>query len=341
MQTELYGADAPTTWAKARTYGIGGSDAAAVLGLNPWCSPYTLWCRKTGLIEPVKQTERMRWGHRLEEAIAAYYAEETKLRVERAGVFFQGGGGHHGLLAQGADGFEVEGRKPGPLPWTFESFTDGALCRHRLRPWQLASVDRLVECPNRGWGVLEIKNVGIRSRDKWKGGVPDYVRAQNLHYQQVLGLDWGAVAVLFGGNDPGFMDVEAREGELDELLATEQAFWLSLEEDKPPAADGSESTRDTLAERYPDPAAGHRVALSDDAIVWDREYMVHKAQEKYHREKKRGFETLIRAEMAESQTATLASGVTWKSTAVAPVPMPEHVRAGYRKYTRTAPKAKR
>lgn len=316
--SELYGGDPPATWAKARTYGIGGSEAPAVLGLNPWCSPYTLWCRKTGLIEGIEQTERMRWGHRLEDAIAEYYAEETGLKV-----------------------FAVATTYNRPRAASVERYDDGMLFRNTERPWQLASVDRLVECPGRGLGVLEIKNVGVRSADKWKDGVPDYVRAQNLHYQSVLGLDWGAVAVLFGGNSPGFMDVEAAEGEVERLVAAEQAFWLSLDAGEPPEADGSESTRDTLAERFPKPEDGHVARLSDDAIAWDRAYAEHAEQEKYHKKKKRAFETLIRAEMGAAERATLASGVTWKSTTVEPVFLPEHTRKGYRKYTRSAPKAKR
>ncbi len=319
MTSELYGGEPPTTWAEARTFGIGGSEAAALLGLNPWCSPYTLWCRKTGLIDPVQQTERMRWGHRLEDVIAQYYAEETGLTVDPARTASP--------VITGDCGREY--------------FDDGVMFRNARRPWQLASVDRFVMCPNRGWGVLEIKNVGIRSRDKWKDGVPDYVRAQNLHYQSVLGLSWGAVAVLFGGNSPGLMDVEAEDGEIEELVGAETAFWLSLEAGEPPDPDGSESTRDTLAERYPKPEEGHVVALTDDALQWDRHYTEHSDLEKYHRNKKRGFETLLRAEIGAAQIATLASGVQWKSTEVAPVHMPEHTRKGYRKYTRSAPKVKR
>ena len=39
-------------WLKARQKGIGGSDAAAVLGLSPWKSNVRLWEEKTGLREP-------------------------------------------------------------------------------------------------------------------------------------------------------------------------------------------------------------------------------------------------------------------------------------------------
>ena len=310
----LYGDDPPKMWVDARQHGIGGSDAAAVLGLNPWCSPYTLWCRKSGLLPPVEQTEAMAWGHRLEDAIAAYYAEKT--------------------------GFEVwDEATAETINADREAYPDGVLYRNCERPWQLASVDRLIWDDNRQrLGVLEIKNVGERSRDKWADGVPDYVRAQNLHYQSVLGLDWGAVAVLFGGNAPGFMDVEPREGELEALLAAEAAFWASLESGEAPDPDPSESTRDTLSHLYPDAEPGRIVKLSDDALQWDRDLVEHKRLAKMHGQKAKGLETLIRAEIGSAEEGVLPSGVRWKTTTVAPTLVPTHERKGYRKYTRSVPK---
>ena len=35
-------------WHAERAKGIGGSEAAAIVGLSPWCSNVELWQRKTG-----------------------------------------------------------------------------------------------------------------------------------------------------------------------------------------------------------------------------------------------------------------------------------------------------
>jgi len=35
-------------WLELRRQGIGGSDAAAILGMNPWKSPMDVWLEKTG-----------------------------------------------------------------------------------------------------------------------------------------------------------------------------------------------------------------------------------------------------------------------------------------------------
>lgn len=56
-------------WHAARARGIGGSEIAAVLGLSPWESRFSLWHRKMGLAAPVAQNDVMYWGNRLEAVI--------------------------------------------------------------------------------------------------------------------------------------------------------------------------------------------------------------------------------------------------------------------------------
>ena len=56
-------------WQAARARGIGGSEIAAVLGLSPWESRFSLWHRKMGLAAPVAQNDVMYWGNRLEGVI--------------------------------------------------------------------------------------------------------------------------------------------------------------------------------------------------------------------------------------------------------------------------------
>lgn len=60
-----------------RASGIGGSDAPAVAGIDPWQSPYELYLRKRGELEPIVETEPMRWGKILEPVVAAEYARRT------------------------------------------------------------------------------------------------------------------------------------------------------------------------------------------------------------------------------------------------------------------------
>lgn len=72
-----------TEWLEARQNSIGGSDAATIVGLNPWSSPYELWANKLGQIPPKEENEAMRIGHDLEEYVAQRFTEATGKRVRR------------------------------------------------------------------------------------------------------------------------------------------------------------------------------------------------------------------------------------------------------------------
>lgn len=63
-------------WHAARADGIGGSEIAAVLGLSPFESRFSLWFRKTGVIDPVDETSEMEWGKRLEPVILGKFIDE-------------------------------------------------------------------------------------------------------------------------------------------------------------------------------------------------------------------------------------------------------------------------
>ena len=66
-------------WLKARTKGIGGSDAAAVCGVSPWKSAYQVYLEKRGEAEGYGQedSEPMFWGRTLEPVIRQRYADVT------------------------------------------------------------------------------------------------------------------------------------------------------------------------------------------------------------------------------------------------------------------------
>jgi putative phage-type endonuclease len=64
------------SWHAARANGIGGSEIAAVLGLSPYESRFSLWHRKKGLIGPVEESEEMYWGKVHEPGICARFAKE-------------------------------------------------------------------------------------------------------------------------------------------------------------------------------------------------------------------------------------------------------------------------
>lgn len=76
-------------WLTWRMRGLGGSDAAAAAGLNPWKSPLTLWMEKRGELPPVEENEVMKWGNLLEPLIAQEFERQSGLKVRRRNAILQ------------------------------------------------------------------------------------------------------------------------------------------------------------------------------------------------------------------------------------------------------------
>lgn len=75
-------------WKSLRGKYIGGSDAAAVVGLNPWVSPYSLWCEKTGRTPGFEGNLATECGTYMENFVAQKFAQETGKKVRRANYSF-------------------------------------------------------------------------------------------------------------------------------------------------------------------------------------------------------------------------------------------------------------
>lgn len=70
-------------WLKERKKSLGGSDMGAVLGLNKYRSPYTVWAEKTGRIGEEPENEAMRIGRDLEPYVASRFEEVSRKGVRR------------------------------------------------------------------------------------------------------------------------------------------------------------------------------------------------------------------------------------------------------------------
>lgn len=67
-------------WLKIRKSGIGGSDAGAICGLNPYSSPMAVYQDKVSEELTETDNESMRQGRDLEEYVAKRFTEETGKR---------------------------------------------------------------------------------------------------------------------------------------------------------------------------------------------------------------------------------------------------------------------
>ncbi|MBR5431241.1 MAG: YqaJ viral recombinase family protein, partial [Bacteroidales bacterium] len=70
-------------WLELRRHSIGGSDAAGIVGLSKWASPYSIWAEKTGRMPEQPDNEAMRQGRDLEDYVVQRWREETGLVCRR------------------------------------------------------------------------------------------------------------------------------------------------------------------------------------------------------------------------------------------------------------------
>ena len=170
-----------------RATGIGGSDAAAVCGLNPYKSPVDVYLEKVGAAAPVDETERMFWGNKLEDVVADVYSDRTGRKVRRR----------------------------------------NRTCRHRQHPFMLGHIDRdvvgerrLLECKTADkWTIGQWGEPGTDE-------VPDYYLVQVAHYLAVLDYDV-ADLLLFNGTEASGIYTIPRDRELEaNLVEREHDFWM-------------------------------------------------------------------------------------------------------------------
>lgn len=221
-------ADQSTEWLEVRRSGIGGSDVAAVMGLSPWCGPYEVWCRKTGLVEvpDIGGSPAVRWGHLLEGVVADEYARAhpDQRVVNPRGVM-----------------------------------------RSVERPWAQASLDRIARDPVRGWGVLEVKTAGMHSARMWDGGVPLHYLTQVQHYLDVTGYGWAVVAVLIGGQDYREYEVAPDRRDMGAIRSDVDLFWhCNVEAGVEPPTGVQSCEARLLAARHP---AGDGTYTEADDLV--------------------------------------------------------------------------
>lgn len=203
-------------WLEVRKGGIGSSDAAAAVGLNPYKSQLQLWMEKTGrdnalpVVDPQCSRSPMYWGTLLEPILAAHYVQSTGHRVRRI----------------------------------------NAVLQHPEHPWMLANIDREVTGAS-DVQILECKTAGINGARLWKDGVPEYVQLQVMHQLAVTGKQAADVAVLICGQELQIHRIERNEELIAQLIALEQQFWGYVEREQEPPADGSDSADLALRCLYP------------------------------------------------------------------------------------------
>lgn len=210
-------------WLAERRKGIGGSDVAAILGLNPYRSPMAVYLDKIGEVSPQELTqERVYWGNVLEDVVARHYASVNKVKVKR----------NNHILAR-AD-----------------------------VPFMIANLDREVYSDTEGRFGFEAKTTDARNAKQWEDdSAPLPYVLQVQHYMAVTGFKMFDLCCLIGGNNFQQRRINRDEDIISTLIERESEFWERVETKTPPAWDGSQSAWDVLKLLYPQSVPGKVVPL--------------------------------------------------------------------------------
>jgi putative phage-type endonuclease len=143
-------------WLKARK-GIGGSDAASILGMNPWRDNVELWEIKTGRREQEDISEKP----------AVIYGTEAEEHLRE-------------LFRLDYPHFKV-------------NYVDNNMWKNDKMPWAHASLDGWLTDPDGRKGILEIKTTTIQrstQKEKWQEQIPQNYYIQLLHYLLVTEFEF-------------------------------------------------------------------------------------------------------------------------------------------------------
>ena len=190
---------------------IGGSEAAAAVGVDPYRSPVMLWAEKTGRYQR-PETDAMRWGKLLEPVVFAQLEREGWDVMPALDVEWQ----HDSLtwLRGHVDGFvDIDGAR-------------GVLEIKTANHWT-----------GREW-----------SSD---AGAPLAYLVQVQHYLYLTGLEVALLACLIDGQRLELRTVERDDAALDRILEREDEFLRYVRQDVPPPPDGSKSTDEALKHLFP------------------------------------------------------------------------------------------
>ncbi|MFF8406978.1 YqaJ viral recombinase family protein [Streptomyces sp. NPDC015684] len=206
-------------WHAARATGAGGSDVAAILGMDSYGGALRVWLEKTGQA-PQRRDRRLersaRRGHALEGLVAEFFAEESGLTVL-------------------------------PTPGTLQ---------HAEHPHRIVNLDRLTVAPDgpaEDLGVLECKTRTWRSArvERWYGEeAPDGPAIQAHWGMAVSGYRYAHVAGLID-DELVWWRLERDEELCLMLTDAVDRFWYDhVLTGVPPRADSSKATAELLAQLW-------------------------------------------------------------------------------------------
>lgn len=180
-------------WLRARKNHIGGSDASACLGLNPYMTNVDLWEIKTGKrqAEDISDRDYVQYGTQAEKYLRELFSLD--------------------------------------FPEYQVSYDENNMFLNSEYPWMHASLDgELIDQEGRH-GILEIKTTNIlqsMQKEKWKDRIPDNYYCQVLHYLAVTEYDFAVLKAQLKSEWAGELRISTKHYFIERKDVQEDISWL-------------------------------------------------------------------------------------------------------------------
>lgn len=274
-------------WLEERRHSLGGSDMGAVLGLNKWGSPYSVWAEKTGRIPPEEDNEAMRQGRDLEEYVAARFTEKSGKQVQRMNYLLRSDDAPY--LHANIDR-RILGERSG-----LECKTASAL---NLKTYACG------EFPD-SYYVQCVTYLTVTGWERWYLAV--LILGKGFQIYQITTVEGDAVPAWCESS------VYVSQAEMDALKDGAKRFWEDyVLRDQPPPADGSEATGDAIISIYREDGGGEVQLFGREALL--TEYFRLDADVKGIQKEMEAIKQTIQQDMGEASSAICPGfSVTWRS----------------------------
>lgn len=198
-------------WLSARKNRIGGSDAACIVGMNPYRSNVELWEIKTGQVE----------AEDISDKPYVKYGSEAEKHLREL--------------------FKLD------FPQYKVSYVEDNMWLNDKYPFAHASLDAWLEDENGRKGILEIKTTNIlqsMQKEKWKNRIPDNYYIQVLHYLMVTEFDFAVLKAQLKYDYDGDIMLTTKhykierdevQEDIEYLKKSEKDFYSAIKEKRRPS----------------------------------------------------------------------------------------------------------
>lgn len=274
-------------WLAERRKAIGGSDAAAIIGLNAYVTPYAVWADKTGRLPEKPDSEAMRQGRDFEQYVADRFTEKSRKKTHRVNAIIQNPdypwasanidrdivGEESGLECKTTSIMNLKKFKDGEFPESYYVQSCHYLAVTEYRRWYVA-----VLVLNQGFMIYQLTRIP-------DDGCPDWCESS----------------------------VYVSDDEIAALMDAERDFWELVKSDTPPDLTGRKPDSDTLAAVYNESVPNEEPIYLSEQEETIRRYIGLKNQIRMLEDEAEQYKQAIQAELGENELGQTSEwAVTWK-----------------------------